>query len=183
MRKKADLLPVEASGCHGTVLFQKAIHHTFCKIRARQRSRDGETRMFSPGRLMKFWTIAALFLTAGMALAEEPFSSIFGRIAKVDQFAFGPTGYAGRISQGEKDFRAILVRSSVVDFEKLFRAGNMQAKCYALVGIRRLSPGRYNDFAKSLRSSKEMVETVHGCIGGKETVAEVIKHIDAGDYG
>jgi len=125
------------------------------------------------------WIIAVSLLTASMATAEESFSTIFDRLAKVEIFAFGPVGYAGRISQGEKDFRSILARSSVVDFEKLYRTGNIQAKFYALIGIRKLSPERYDEFARPLRTSKEEVETAHGCIVGKEPVADVIKQIDA----
>ena len=126
--------------------------------------------------------MALVLLTAATALAEEAFSVIFERLAKVERFAMGPVGYAGIISQSEKDFKAILARSSVTDFEKLFRNGNMQAKIYALVGLHILSPERYNEFAGFLRISTEKVETIRGCIAGKEPVAEVIKQIDRGDY-
>ena len=133
-------------------------------------------------RSLKLWIITILLLTTGIAVGQEPFSSIFDRLAKVERFAIGGVGYAGVISQGEKDFRAILSRSSITDFEKLYRTGNIQAKVYALVGLRILSPDRYNEFATALRTSKEMVETMTGCIEGKEPLAEVIKRVDAGEY-
>lgn len=142
---------------------------------------DGEL-VFMLKACLKLPTIVVLFLTTAVAVAEEPFNSIFDRLAQVERFAMGPVGYAGTISQSEKDFRSILARSSVADFEKLFRTGNMQAKVYALVGLHILGPERYDEFAKSLRISTEKVVTIHGCIIGKEPVAEVIKQIDAGSY-
>jgi hypothetical protein len=70
--------------------------------------------------------------------------AVLDRLSKVERFAFGPTGYAGVTSEGEKDFRAVLGRSSALtDFEKLFAEGNIQAKSYALVGIRKLSQNAF----------------------------------------
>lgn len=112
----------------------------------------------------------------------EP-DAVLVRLAKVEQFAFGPTGYAGVISAGEKDFRTVLGRSSAVtDFEKLFAEGNIQAKSYALVGIQKLNPTRFKDLARPLRNSKERVTTMEGCIISDEPFSYILKQIDAGKY-
>ena len=108
---------------------------------------------------MKLWLITALLFSA-FPQATQPVDATFERLAKVELFAFGGVGYAGVMSPGEKDYRAILARSSAMaDLERLYSSGNLQAKCYALVGIRKLNPQRFKELAESLRSSKEQVGT------------------------
>jgi len=78
---------------------------------------------------------------------------------------------------------AVLARpSAMAEFERLFSSGNIPGKCYALVGIRKLNPQRFKELAQSLRSSKEPVETMRGCIIFHEPFGAVIKQIDAGKY-
>ena len=125
----------------------------------------------------------AVLVAVGIAQAGESIDSTFNRLAKVDQFAFGPIGYAGVISQGEKDYKFVLSRSSALeDLEKLYSVGNPQAKCYALVGIRKLSPSRFKELSDSLRKSRDEVVTESGCIVYHETFAAVLKRIEAGQY-
>ncbi|HEX9111680.1 MAG TPA: hypothetical protein VF845_09395 [Terriglobales bacterium] len=132
---------------------------------------------------MRLWIVAALLLAAAVGQAEEPFDSTFERLAKVDQFAFGPTGYAAVISQGEKDYQVILSRpSAIADFERLFSVGNLQAKCYALVGLRTLNRKRFYELSHSLRDSKEEVVTQKGCIIFHKPLTDVLKRIEAGEY-
>ena len=132
---------------------------------------------------MKAWIVLAVFLSAASAQVSAPVDATFERLAKVEMFALGPTGYAGVISQGEKDYKLILSRSSVMaDFERLFSAGNPQAKSYALVGIRAINPNRFKELSSSLRDSKEDVTTQSGCIVSHESLGTVLKHIEAGDY-
>jgi len=54
-------------------------------------------------------------------------------------------------------------------------------KSYALVGIRALNPSRYKALLRSFRDSKEEVVTQRGCIKLHESLAEVLKHIGAGE--
>jgi len=105
------------------------------------------------------------------------------RLSKVGRFAFGPTGNAAVISTGEKDYRTVLETSTALaDFEKLFAEGNVQAKCYALVGIRKLDPTPFKHLAQPLTESSETVTTMHGCIVSHAPVAEVLQQIAAGKY-
>jgi hypothetical protein len=130
---------------------------------------------------VKLWFITALLLFA-VPQTTQP-DAVLERLAKVERFAFGPTGYAGVTSAGEKDFRTVLGRSSAVtDFEKLFAEGNIQAKSYALVGIHKLSPTRFNELARQLRGSKERVTTMEGCIVSDEPFTYILKQIEAGKY-
>jgi hypothetical protein len=112
---------------------------------------------------VKLWLITALlFLTVPESTQPD---TVLDRLSKVERFAFGPTGYAGVISAGEKVFRIVLARSSdLTDFEELFAEGNIQAKSYALVGIHKLSPTRFKKLTRPLRDSRESVTIMEGCI-------------------
>jgi hypothetical protein len=132
---------------------------------------------------MKVWMALSLLLSGVSAQVSAPVDVTFERLAKVEIFAFGPTGYAGTISQGEKDYKLILSRpSAMADFERLLSAGNPQAKSYALVGIRAIDSNRFKALSSSLRDSKEDVTTESGCIVSHESLGTVLKHLEAGDY-
>jgi hypothetical protein len=131
--------------------------------------------------MTKYWIIA--FLVFGhMVQAGHP-DEVLSRLARVEQFAFGGVGYAGVTSQGEKDYRVVLSHSSALaDFEKLYSAGNLQAKSYALVGIRKLNSDRFKELSQSLRDSKDEVTTLHGCIVSHEPLGALVRQIEGGKY-
>jgi hypothetical protein len=131
---------------------------------------------------MILWVITALLFSA-FPQATQPVDATFERLAKVERFAFGGVGYAGVISPGEKDYRVILARpSALADFERLYLSGNLQAKCYALVAIRKLNPQRFKELTQSSRTLKEQVATVHGCIISQEPLGDIIREIESGKY-
>ena len=131
---------------------------------------------------MKRRIIAMMLLVTGIVHSQDT-DPAFSRLVHVDRFAFGGIGYAGVISQGEKDYKNILARPSALEqFERVLSAGNPQGKSYALVGIRKLSPARFEELSRSLRGSKEMVTTEHGCIELHETVRAVVEQIQKGQY-
>jgi len=130
---------------------------------------------------VKLWFITALLFFA-VPQTTQP-DAVLDRLSKVERFAFGPTGYAGVTSAGEKDFRTVLGRSSALtDFEKLFAEGNLQARSYALVGIHKLNPPRFKELARPLHNSKERVSTMKGCIISDEPFAVILKQIESGKY-
>jgi hypothetical protein len=132
---------------------------------------------------MRLWIITALLLAAAAAQSGGSSDSTFERLAKVDRFAFGGIGYAGVISQGEKDYKVIFSRpSAMADFERLLLVGNSQAKGYALVGIRALGPSRFKELSHSMRDSKEGLLTDKGCIVSHEPLGVVLNRIEAGEY-
>lgn len=132
---------------------------------------------------MRIWLIAGMFLAAAIAQVGQPVDSTFERLSKIDRFAFGPTGYAGVTSQGEKDYKLILSRpSAIADFERLVLVGNPQAKSYALVGIRVLNVNRFKELAHSLSDSNEEVVTQSGCIVFHKSFKAVLSRIEAGEY-
>jgi hypothetical protein len=133
---------------------------------------------------MRHWTITVLLiLSVSITQAAHADDSTFDRLAKIDRFAFGGTGYAGTISEGEKEYREILSRPTALkDFERLYAVGNPQAKCYAVVGIRTLNPTRFERLSKSLRSEKTEVTTQRGCMVMHEPLGSIVKGIAAGEY-
>jgi hypothetical protein len=72
---------------------------------------------------------------------------------------------------------ARLLPDSTVDV-----SGNLQAKCYALVGIHRLDPKRFRELMRPLRDSKETVTILTGCILSREAFGDVIKQIESGRF-
>jgi hypothetical protein len=87
-------------------------------------------------------------------------------------------GFAGTVSQGQKDYEAILLLPSAkADFEKILTSGNPQAKAYALNGICRLDPIRFSVLAEQLRTQTTKVLTAHGCILGMETLGSIVQGI------
>jgi hypothetical protein len=124
-----------------------------------------------------------MFLAVANVLPQETADPVFERLAKVDRFAFGGIGVAGTISQGEKDYKVILSRpSALADFERLLSTGNVQARAYALGGIRKLDGKVFKELARPLRDSKEEVVTQSGCIQFHESLGAVLKLIDTGVY-
>jgi len=129
---------------------------------------------------MRLWLLAAILL---IGVAQTAQDSVLDRLSQVERFAFGGTGIAGGISPGERDYKTVLARSTALaDFEKLFAEGNRQAKCYALVGIRKLNPTRFKELAGPLRDSKERVTTMKGCIILNEPFASILKKIESDKY-
>ena len=127
------------------------------------------------------WCFILMALCA--AAAETQNDPAFDRLAHADMFAFGGVGFAGTISQGEKDLRLIMARpSALADFERLFAVGNIQAKAYALVAIHHLDHAKFAELAAPLRESKTPVQTIHGCIVSHESISSLIARIEAGDY-
>ena len=126
---------------------------------------------------------AFLILAAVSMHAKESNDAVLARFSKVGAFAFGGIGFAGVTSEGEKDFRNILASSSAqAQFEQLYATGNLQAKAYALVGIRRLDMRRYNELSTPLRDISQPVTVFRRCIMSHELFSSLLKSIDDGAY-
>jgi hypothetical protein len=133
--------------------------------------------------MKRFLLLAGLLIVFASGIGQSQQNRELDRLAHVDRFAFGDVGYAGVISQGEKDFEAILHRpSAALEFETLYKIGTRQAKAYALVGLRRLRSARFRELAASSGNSKEIVETMSGCIVFHEPFSDVVKRIKSGVY-
>lgn len=105
------------------------------------------------------------------------------RLAHVGVFAFGGVGFAGSTSQGELDFRRIKLEPpdlALAAFEKVYATGNLQAKSYALVGIRSLKLKRFKELYAALSPSDGDVTTMRGCDISSEHFRDIARQIDKG---
>jgi hypothetical protein len=126
--------------------------------------------------------IALLPAANPMAASDSPDAAL-ARLSHVEHYAFGGTGFAGIISQGEKDYKLLLGRpNGLANFEKLYRQGSPEAKCYALFGIHKLDPNRFAQIVQPIRESHEEVTTMRGCIIGQEPLASIIKRIEKNEF-
>ena len=134
---------------------------------------------------MKPFAAALLVLFCAVAPAQDALSAAVKNMRDLGVFAFGGVGFAGKISQGEIDFRVIQTQPAPValaSFEKVFATGDPAAKSYALAGIRQLDGNRFRELLQSLSGSQERVLTMQGCIVEKRKLVDVAKAIDAGNY-
>jgi hypothetical protein len=129
-------------------------------------------------------SLVSAFLLGTLSLfAADSHDRAVESLLKVPQFAFGGVGFAGVTSEGEKDCAAILARPSAQsDFEKAFQAGNIEAKCYALVALFKLNHDKFIQLAAPLRKSAAQVNTMTGCVMGKRAVSAVVSEIETGMY-
>jgi hypothetical protein len=128
----------------------------------------------------------ALLIFLLLPVGIRPQDQVASRqLSSTKVFAFGGTGYAGKISDGEIDFRAIYSQPHAIalgQFEDLYVNGNPEAKSYALAGIRQLAPARFEALKKSLVGSSLSVITMSGCIIEEKPLTTVAAEIDKGDY-
>jgi hypothetical protein len=142
--------------------------------------RQGMRHSGRQGRLQIVKLTLVLFLGIATTTAQikSQGGSALERLSHAKIFAMGPVGWVGMTSQEEIDYRLILNRpTALVEFEKLYAEGNMQAKSYALTGIRQLSPARFKELYASLPTSNDTVNTMQGCILSQETSRNVAQSL------
>jgi len=134
---------------------------------------------------MKLLIAIILLSASAMAFSQDSSSEALRRISTTRVFAFGGIGYAGTISEGEKDFMIIMslpTAEAIVAFDRLYTTGNPQAKNYALAGIRLLDKTRFHDLLMSARTSDLKVQTESGCIIEEKPLREVAEDLNSGKY-
>lgn len=98
-------------------------------------------------------------------------------------FAFGGTGYAGSISEGEKQFFKIYNDHRAAEhFDEIFQRGTDEAKIYALCGLYELDRQRFKELTRNPRALPARVEMMNGCIGFHQSGEKIVEKIAAGGY-
>lgn len=108
------------------------------------------------------------------------------QLTTIQLFAFGGIGFAARTSDGEKAFRVVMEKprdEALQTMETVFANGSVEAKSYALVGIRMLAPERFDALYQTVARSQERVHTMSGCILSEKTLQDLSKEIRSGAYG
>lgn len=99
-------------------------------------------------------------------------------------FGFGPINDKGQISEGEAALKRIVKQEGGINnLFVVFDRATLAGKCYALVGIRHLSPNAFEGFCKQLETYKSMkVRTVVETKIVQDPLADVISMIRTGLY-
>jgi hypothetical protein len=145
--------------------------------------------------LVAFGFAAAALATSLLAgyhtLAAEPVLSVGGpgiqqayeQLLSTKSFAFGGVGFAGTTSAGQKAFDVIAARTNALElFRAVLSKGNPEGKMYALCGIHRLAPEKFNNLAKPVVAANSKVSTMSGCLVMEDRAANVVARIAKGFY-
>ena len=106
------------------------------------------------------------------------------RLLHVPFLAFGGVGIAGRTSEGEAAFGAIVrKKESIRFFIAAFEYGNAPARCYALIALRELSPEFFREsIARVRKNPPTKIMMMNGCVMSKAKPETVYNAIEAGNY-
>jgi hypothetical protein len=133
---------------------------------------------------------AALFLTTVFALgadkkeADPPaVHSPYEALTAVTTFAIGGVGFAGTISSGEKDFRALLKEpDAVAQCQKLLTDATPEGQMYGLLGLKLKDEVAFTAAFPKYKESKTTLRQMSGCIMGNVTMGEMAARIEKGSY-
>ena len=104
-------------------------------------------------------------------------------VQDANQFALGGIGVVGTISQGEAALRTILAEPDAVSkLEKMLPHATDAGRLYILVGLRMRDQSAYKRAFDSYSKHDSTVETVRGCMIGKESFQAVMREIDRGSF-
>lgn len=105
--------------------------------------------------------------------------SLLQQLQKVNTFAMGPVGYAGTISESEKAAAGLARQVDANEaFQWLLANGSMEAKLYALWGLRKINGRSSRRFFEPFRNSTQKVKTMSGCEISDELMSQEIKSIE-----
>lgn len=104
-------------------------------------------------------------------------------VRDADKFALGGIGVAGTISKGESALRTILEQhDAATQLEKMLPHATDAGRLYILVGLRVRDRSAYKRAFDSYSHHDGTVETVHGCMVGRESFQTVMRAIDRGQF-
>jgi hypothetical protein len=104
-------------------------------------------------------------------------------VQDADKFAFGGIGVAGTMSKGESALRAILDEpDAVTQLEKMLPPATDAGRLYILVGLRMRDRSAYKRAFDSYSKHDSTVETVRGCMIGRESFQALMREIDRGNF-
>ena len=98
-------------------------------------------------------------------------------------FALGGIFEDGRMSEGERGLRALLGSSDAsVRLQSLVAHASPAGRLYALLGLRLRDRAAYTPALEMLRHEDVQVETMRGCIVGRESFRALVSEIEHGRY-
>jgi hypothetical protein len=117
-----------------------------------------------------------------LSLCAAPFAR-GSDVQHADKFAFGGIGAAGIMSDGERALRAILGEpDAVAQLERMLPHATDAGRLYILVGLHVRDQPAYKRAFHSCSQHDGTVETVHGCMIGRESFQALLRKIDRGEF-
>jgi hypothetical protein len=138
-----------------------------------------------PLTLLLFCLTACLCSCRGPRQPSEPHVNLpaTNELHSIRCFAVGGVGVAGLMSEGEAAFRTVLASTNSLEyFKATLTNGTTEAKLYALLGIRLLSPPEFDAAAAPLLSSRVQAVTMSGCLMDHERASTIVARIKRGAY-
>ena len=132
---------------------------------------------------MKLTLFIGFLLSVFGAQAASDHKDPIARLMKVSHFSFGGVGFAGATSDGETAYNEIMARpTAAADFEKLFQAGNSQAKAYALAALFQVNPSKFTELSELFCKQTAQVSTMTGCIVSHSAPSAIVDQIASGIF-
>ena len=131
---------------------------------------------------MKFVCVAVAICVALNAFAITPVWQD-NDLRKAGLFALGGIGVAGTMSAGERALRDLLKQpDAVMRLQRLIESATPAGQLYALLGLRARDRGAYERALEKLVGVETQVETARGCILQRESLRDLVKEIEHGNY-
>ncbi len=104
-------------------------------------------------------------------------------LKKSEVFRLGPVGFAPETPPEEFALRMLMAEDDCPSqFKRLFDEGSIAGKLYALTGLYYKDRSTFNELASGLREDSRSVPRQTGCLVFTQTVKEIIKSIESGDF-
>lgn len=93
-------------------------------------------------------------------------------------------GAAAATAEGDAALQRIMKKDDAIKYLlPVFDQATLMGKCYALIGIRLLSPKYFEPSSQRLaRWYNTQIPTISGCIPSNQKLADVIQKIRRGEY-
>lgn len=130
--------------------------------------------------------LCLILASAGAAFAlNREGEKAYATLKTAPFFAIGGVGYGNLTSEEEKAFRVLLRQPQAVSaFKSLLRDKDTcgEGRLYALLGLRLKDRKTFTQEAAPVLNSLAEVKTMSGCIIKRESVADVARRIQKGQY-
>jgi hypothetical protein len=135
-------------------------------------------------KILTVTLIAGIMLEqSGISVAATSENSAAPEVAAAQAFAFGGLGVAGRMSEGERNLRAVLERPDASQqLQTALSHATPAAKLYILVGLRRCDRAAYQKVFDCLARPNDDVEVARGCMISREPFRQLLSEVQDGRF-
>jgi hypothetical protein len=130
-------------------------------------------------RAFRTHLVAALTLSLCMLLS----ACASAEMRSASSFALGGVGVVGRMSEGEKELRAVLSQPDAAQrLEAMLPHATDAGRLYILVGLRVRDRAAYARALAACSQHDGLVQTIRGCSVGRESFRSLVRQIDRGEF-